>query len=272
MPAGVEEGPARLDGLLDDLAEIEQRPLDLDLAARDAGDVEQIVDEASEVPALAFDDVDAPGGVAHLAGRLAEDGDGVADRGERIAELVGQHRQELVLAAIGLAESFGRFLAIGDVDGHARHARRPVRFADLKPGDSLDPAGLAVGADDAELVAELGRDSCVEDLPALLDDAFSILGMEKRGPDFVDRVGRHRVDAVDGPHSVAPPDVAAGGVPIPDADAAGRLREPEPAFAVAKSRVRLRKLRGPFVDAAFELVVEGDELLLRPGGARPPRR
>ena len=37
-------------------------------------------------------------------GRLPEDVQGVADRGERVAQLVRQHRQELVLQPVGLAQ------------------------------------------------------------------------------------------------------------------------------------------------------------------------
>ena len=33
---------------------------------------------------------------------LAEELDGVADGGQRVPQLVGEHRQELVLAAVGL--------------------------------------------------------------------------------------------------------------------------------------------------------------------------
>ena len=47
--------------------------------------------------------------------RRVQDLDGVEDRRQRIAQLVRQHRQELVLAAIGLAQLLLGALALGDV-------------------------------------------------------------------------------------------------------------------------------------------------------------
>ena len=56
-----------------------------------------------------------------------QDVQGVADRGQRVAELVGEHRQELVLAAVGLLQAL-LLLLVGQVGGdHAQ--RRRVRSA-----------------------------------------------------------------------------------------------------------------------------------------------
>jgi hypothetical protein len=44
-----------------------------------------------------------------------------ADGRERIAQFVRQHRQELVLAAIGVAQGCFRALALGDIENHAEH-------------------------------------------------------------------------------------------------------------------------------------------------------
>ena len=73
------------------------------LAARDAGDIEQVVDEPDELSHLPLDDVARPVAALLVGGQL-EDGHGVVDGGERVAELVGQHGQELILAAVVLAE------------------------------------------------------------------------------------------------------------------------------------------------------------------------
>ena len=45
----VDERPDGLDGLMDDACGVDQLPAELDLALRDAGDVEQVVDEDPEV-------------------------------------------------------------------------------------------------------------------------------------------------------------------------------------------------------------------------------
>ena len=62
--------------------------------------------------------------------------DGVADRRERIAQLVRQHRQELVLAAVRfgqvrrqLAQVVLQPLALGDVLADRRERRPAVRVA-----------------------------------------------------------------------------------------------------------------------------------------------
>ena len=49
---------------------------------------------------------------------------GVADGGQRVAQLVGQHRQELVLAPVGLAQRLFGLLALGDIHRHAEVAQR----------------------------------------------------------------------------------------------------------------------------------------------------
>ena len=75
-----------------------------DLAAGDARDVEQVVDQARQLA--------APGGRSTSAAQSASGSsgatwritfDGVADRRQRVAQLVGQHRQELVLAPVAPA-------------------------------------------------------------------------------------------------------------------------------------------------------------------------
>ena len=61
-----------------------------------------------------------------LAARQPHQLQGVADRGQRVAQLVGEHGQELVLAAVGLPQGRLHLHAIGDVDGHPADQRRPA--------------------------------------------------------------------------------------------------------------------------------------------------
>ena len=96
----------RGDGLLDDRPDVHDLLLELDLPARDAGDVQQVVDEPGQVLHLAFDDLRRPFMVLSSRGSL-QDLSGIADRRQRISELVGEHRQELVLAPVGLFERLG---------------------------------------------------------------------------------------------------------------------------------------------------------------------
>ena len=69
----------------------------------DAPDIEQIVHEPGHQRDLSLDHVgDAVDDRIPLAAALHQR-DGVADRRQRIAEFVGQHGQELVLATVGVA-------------------------------------------------------------------------------------------------------------------------------------------------------------------------
>ena len=66
--------------------------------------VEQVVEQPRHVPDLPLDDLVAPADL-RLASRrpMRAMCGGLADRRERIAELVREHREELVLAPVGLA-------------------------------------------------------------------------------------------------------------------------------------------------------------------------
>ena len=56
-------------------------------------------------------------------GRVAEEVDGVADRGQRVAQLVREQGEELGLAAVGLAEGVLHPLPLGQVDEEGEDRR-----------------------------------------------------------------------------------------------------------------------------------------------------
>ncbi len=82
--------------------ELERAPLDQDLAGHDAADVEQIVDEPLEVSGLPVDDARRELELRRGALRGTDDRGGIGHGRERVAQLVPQHRQELVLGAVRL--------------------------------------------------------------------------------------------------------------------------------------------------------------------------
>ena len=82
--------------------------------------------------------------------RQAHDLERVADRRQRIAQLVGEGGEELVLAAVGAAQRLLDRLAAGHVDDRAEHARRRVAVA-VDRAVHLDPVDAAVGPDHAAL-------------------------------------------------------------------------------------------------------------------------
>ena len=104
QPAGLDDRAARLDGHAERLAQVDRLQGEAQLVPGDARGVEQVVDEPDELRDLPLDA--AAGRVEDL--RVVrfhpQDFDGVQDRGEGVAEFVGQGRQELVLAAVGLAQ------------------------------------------------------------------------------------------------------------------------------------------------------------------------
>jgi len=72
--------------------------------------VQEIVQQVRHVARLAVDDLPDALDAGLDRPELLEQGDGVADRSERVAKLVGEHGEELILAAIRLAQSCRRRL------------------------------------------------------------------------------------------------------------------------------------------------------------------
>ena len=93
------------DGLVDDRRQFDALLAQLDLAARDAAHVEQVVDQPRPSARPAAPASRTPSSTRlPLAAAEAQHSAGVADRRQRVAQLVGQHRQELVLAAVGFGQ------------------------------------------------------------------------------------------------------------------------------------------------------------------------
>ena len=139
VAALLEQRARDLDRLGDHVREVEVLAVELDPAAGDPRDIEQVVDEPDDVTDLARD---------HRALALERLGiaqlhqlEGGQDRGERVAELVAEHREELVLRAIGdlgLGAGLLDPLACADLLAHVERERH-------HPVDH--PAGIAERAD-----------------------------------------------------------------------------------------------------------------------------
>ncbi len=80
--------------------QIQRLALHANLSLRDARDVEQIVDEADHVLRLPLDDRLRPQRLLGPRLHALQDEDAVADRRERIAQLVREHAQEVILALV----------------------------------------------------------------------------------------------------------------------------------------------------------------------------
>ena len=110
-------GRTDLDGPRDGRGQVERLRAELDLPLGDPRDVEQVVDQAGELLRLPADHLAGPGELLVGAGRLG-DLHGAVDRGQGVAQLVGEHGEELVLAAVVLAELL---VEPGVLDGDAGH-------------------------------------------------------------------------------------------------------------------------------------------------------
>nr|GEU28230.1 hypothetical protein [Tanacetum cinerariifolium] len=129
-----------LDGVVDEVAHVQALGMQLHQAARDARDIEQIVHQRGHVHHLAADDLAglADAGVVQ-PGHLQQVGGG-ADRRQRVAQLVRQHRQELVLALVRVGQLFLGGAALGHVAEEEGDAA-----VERAVGADLDPHAGAVG-------------------------------------------------------------------------------------------------------------------------------
>ena len=101
VAARVDERPRGLDGDADDFGDVDRFELELDLPVRDPRHVEKVVDQAAQLLDLAIEHVPRPFDLRRIPG--AQHVNGIGDRRQRIAELVREHRQELVLPPVLVA-------------------------------------------------------------------------------------------------------------------------------------------------------------------------
>ena len=96
--------PAHLEGGLDHLLNRQRLGRQTQLAAGDARHVEQVVDQPDHLPTCRSSRSRCAAHRVAGVARQPHDLQGVADRGERVAQLVGERREELVLAPVGVAQ------------------------------------------------------------------------------------------------------------------------------------------------------------------------
>ena len=106
----------------------------LQRAVRDARDIQQIVEQQRHVLHLPLDHVVGPALLRVGGVFVARDGGGLANRRQRIAQLVRERREELVLAAIGLEQLALLQLALRDVREPDREVTIERRRHDVIPG------------------------------------------------------------------------------------------------------------------------------------------
>ena len=100
----LDERAAGFDGAIHHRRQLDPLLAEFDLASGDAGHVQQVIDQPGHLVYLPVDHLRGPLQFRYRRTLGTKDLHRIADRGQRVAELVGQHRQELVLAAVGLLE------------------------------------------------------------------------------------------------------------------------------------------------------------------------
>ena len=146
-----EERPGGLERALDDRRQRHALAAELQLAVRDAGKVEEVVDQPHHVRDLPLDH--APGALAprlflRRVARPGEDLGRARERRQRIAELVRERREERILPAVRLAQG-----ALGRAAfGHLGRQRFVHRLERVRP---LGDPGLQLVANMAEIRRKL---------------------------------------------------------------------------------------------------------------------
>jgi hypothetical protein len=135
-------GCTRLAGLAQQIGKLDWRIVKADLAARDAGDIQQFVDQPGEMRDLAFDDVLGPTHARFVEVESAQHIGGIADGCQRVAQLMRQHGEELILVLGCLAQGL-RSAAVG---------RDIAEAPDPSGGTTLQPLGLRVAIEDAPVL------------------------------------------------------------------------------------------------------------------------
>ena len=123
---------SRLQGAAHDLVEIEELRTQADLSLRDARYVQEIIDEAGEMLDLARDHGQQVFGFGRVGLEAFQRLEGIAHGGQRIAQLMGEHSQEFILAAVGFAQLALQLVSVDGVRGVARH---DVDEPQIAPGE-----------------------------------------------------------------------------------------------------------------------------------------
>src|ERR1700683_2295849 len=100
MLLGVEEWPRGFNCCAENRGQFHRALAQLERPARDVRDVEQVVQQATHVSYLTIDDFVKSFSLIRRRRALLPRGERVADRGQRVSQLMRQQRDELILALV----------------------------------------------------------------------------------------------------------------------------------------------------------------------------
>ena len=111
-----------LDRFVHQRAQVERSAVDLDEPAADPRCIEQVIDESAHVAHLTGDHGAGVGHARRRGARSPQHFGGHRDRGQRVAQFVGQHGQKLVLVGVGALQRLLGQHALADVERHHHRA------------------------------------------------------------------------------------------------------------------------------------------------------
>ena len=136
-PPCLRDQPIRIGGSACDLNQVGPLELHLQASGRDSRDIKQVIDQSGHMRHLSLEDRHdrtCHSGHVDRSQKLER----IADRCQRVAQFVGQHRQEILLATIGLINrDFGQALP-GDIKRRANQALYPPLIVTLRRHRGLD--------------------------------------------------------------------------------------------------------------------------------------
>ena len=134
---GLRDQPIRIGGSACDLDQVGPLELNLQASGRDSRDIKQVVDQSGHMRHLTLEDRHDRACHSRHVDR-SQQLERIADRCQRVAQFVGQHRQEILLATIGLIDrDFGQTLP-GNVKRRANQALYSRLIVTLRRNRGLD--------------------------------------------------------------------------------------------------------------------------------------
>src|ERR1700733_7647629 len=121
MPARANERLTGIDCVLNEFRNLHDRLLENDFSTHHPRDIEQIINQADQVTRRALDDGPRPLELLLSRRVSTQDLSGIADRRQRIAQLVSEHRQEFILAVIDVLERLLSFPALGHIEADSHN-------------------------------------------------------------------------------------------------------------------------------------------------------
>ncbi len=156
--------PVALDGDTHEFCQVELLTLQLHLAAGDPGGLQEVVDQHRLMEDLALGGVDRPRSGLVPVPLQPQHLEGVADRAERVAQLVGEHREQFGLGLVGplqrralLRQPQGDLLQLGLAEAGALELRQHPVDPLVRRAVAEHHVGRLVEDVGADLVAQHGE-------------------------------------------------------------------------------------------------------------------